>query len=97
MLAGGALADAQKAWAYFELVESQDAAIRVAIVAAGGYRPPTTESYSTLWTPMTAREFILYTRGQALHWEICPAVNWRPQRSLGFPGPGPLDVRPQPC
>jgi hypothetical protein len=96
-LSGKALREAQDAWNFFELVESADAATRVRIAQAGGYTPPNIENRQALWYPLnTTSDLLKYRRGQMLHWETCPAVNWNSQRNLGFPA-APYDVRPQLC
>lgn len=97
-LSGAALRDAQDAWNFFELVESTDAATRVRIAQAGGFNPPPIDAGRvSLWYPLnTIKDLMRYQRGQMLHWENCPAINWTSQRYLGFP-PAPYDVLPQLC
>jgi len=98
-MSGKALAETQKAWAFFEMVEAADAATRVKTGIAGSYRPPNIESQNSIWYPLnTTSNLLMYTKGQVLHWEVCPSVNWTSQRNLGFPtGSQPFDIRPKPC
>ena len=98
-LSGGALRDAQDAWNFFELVESTDAATRVRIAQAGPYTPPPIDAgRKPLWFPLnTIRDFARYQRGQMLHWENCPAIDWTSQRYLGFPPAPDYNILPQLC
>jgi len=78
-----ALADATKAWNYFEQVETHDAQQRQVL-------------QPKWWVFGTIAELELYKKGQTLHWEICPCVSWGSQRYLGYVGAGG-DVRPRLC
>lgn len=82
-LSGGALADTQRAWNFYEQVEAYDAQQR--------------QTTAPQWFPLSSTsEWTLYRRGQVLHASICPSLNWRSQRFLGLVAPG-SNILPQPC
>jgi hypothetical protein len=77
--------DAAKAWAFFEMVESYDAQIRVQ------YAGTDWSSNKIPWYQFkNSSENVLYRRGQILHTELCPKYDWISQRILGVPSTGPL-------
>jgi hypothetical protein len=90
------LVSARQAWNIFERVESYDAAVRVRLAPTGW-----TPSSNPVQTPCTWYRFtsneerIKYTRGKALHDELCPNYSWIPQRNIGVTPP-PVNVYPQP-
>ena len=92
---------AQNAWNFFEFVESGDAAIRVALSNRGGYQAPALSAFPqspVVWTPIpSSGALTLYKQGQSLHSQVCPNVNWRPQRSLGIPKVPLTNVYPASC
>jgi hypothetical protein len=91
---------AQTAWNFFETVESADAATRVFWSARGGWVPPAPSAFPTapsLWYPIVGQGALtLYRRGQSLHQQACPDVNWTSQRALGIPKTPVTNVYPGP-
>lgn len=92
---------AQQAWAFFELVESTDAATRVRLSNQGGWTPPPPSAFpqtQTLWYPInTEGNRTLYHQGLLLHQQACPSTNWTPQRTLGIPTTPLTNVYPGSC
>ena len=92
---------AQRAWNFFELVESTDAATRVRLSKAGGWKPPATSAFSQLpqtWYPLVGEGALtLYKQGQLLHIQICGAYDWTSQRYLGVPKVALTNVYPAQC
>lgn len=92
---------AQQAWAFFELVESTDAATRVRLSNQGGWEPPYASAFPqtpNLWYPInTEGNRTLYHQGLLLHQQACPSTNWTPQRTLGIPTTPLTNVYPGPC
>ncbi len=93
------LRDAARAWAFFEQVEAYDAAVRVKYAAAGGFvpsdRPVVTQA--PWYTFKSEGERVVYKRGQSLHRELCPDINWTSQRNMGIPTIPITDVYPNAC
>jgi hypothetical protein len=89
------------AWAFFETVESADAATRVAYSLQGGRTPPAPSAFPqnpAYWYPIGSEgKRILYLQGQALHQQVCSSYNWQSQRSLGIPTTPLTNVYPAPC
>ena len=87
--------DSQKAWNYFELVESADAQTRVSLGIQGNYAFPSRSTptktlpppaVDSLWYPLTSSgDRTLYRLGLSLHQQVCPSVNWNAQRSMPIP------------
>ena len=89
--------DSQKAWNFFELVESYDAQVRIKLGdLSGTYTFPSRSTptkivpppppVNSLWYPLaSSSDLTLYRNGQQLHAQACPAVNWQSQRSLPLP------------
>jgi len=88
--------DAQNAWNFFELVESHDAQVRIMIGKLNGTYTFPSRSTATKIAPPPAVPKIWYTfagagdltkyrEGLALHQQVCPNINWTPQRNLPLP------------
>ena len=88
--------DAQNAWNFFELVESNDAQIRITLGNLNGtYTFPSRSvngkllpppAVTSLWYQLTSSgDLTKYRKGQQLHAEVCPSINWQSQRSLPLP------------
>jgi hypothetical protein len=87
---------AQTAWNFFELVETNDSKIRIMIGDMSGSFTFPSRSTATkivppppvpqLWYPFAgAGELTMYREGQLLHQQACPTINWIPQRALPLP------------
>ena len=87
---------AQKAWNFFELVESFDAQIRITLGNMNGaYKFPSRSTatkivppppVASLWYPLSSSgDLTMYKNGQLLHRQVCPGINWQSQRSLPLP------------
>jgi hypothetical protein len=93
------LREAARAWAFFEQVEAYDAAIRVKYSALGGFVPSSKPvvTQSPWYIFKNEGERVVYKRGQSLHRELCPGINWTPQRNLGIPNTSVSNVYPTEC
>jgi hypothetical protein len=98
-MSAGELTAARRAWNFFELVETADAATRVRLSSiAGGWVPPSGLQPASIWYPLSAPgDFMLYRKGQQLHRRICPNYNWTSQRNLPIPTSYLTDVGPALC
>jgi hypothetical protein len=81
------LTETEKAWNFFERVESHDAAVRVKL----------SQGLTGRWYHFQSEsERLMYKTGQRLHMIACPSLVWKSQRDLPFNTPI-TDVRPQLC
>ncbi len=76
---------AKHQWETFENIESQDAETRLRLSGTGWQPPPQTSQSGQIWYVFQSNaELIAYRNGQNLHAQLCPSVNWRPQRTYGI-------------
>ena len=90
---------AQRAWNFFEQVESSDAATRVRL-GGSGWTPPKRGAFpedASIWFPIGSdSNRMLYLEGQRLHQQVCPGLNWVSQRSFGISTTPVTNVLPNP-
>jgi hypothetical protein len=78
--------DAANAWVFFEQVEANDAAVRIALsgattIGVQGLTDP------NLWYRLeTQGTYQKYKYGQYLHGYVCPQISWKSQRDQDIPG-----------
>ena len=90
----GLMRSASDAWAYFETVESTDAATRVRL-SGTGWDSATNPSP---WIPLVSESNMTrYNRGQNLHVQVCPSYNWTSQRTYGISSDPVINVYPPLC
>ena len=90
---------AARAWNFFEQVEAFDAAVSVKYSNMGGYTAPSVQvtDPNPWYMFKDESERILYRRGRALHHQLCPGIDWKPQRELGIPKTPLVNVGPFTC
>ncbi len=76
------LTAATRAWAFFEQVETYDAAVRVNTRA---WPSPGHTTDRSIWYPInTQSKLQMYKQGQDLHRFLCPTYSWKSQRDYGL-------------
>lgn len=95
---GADLREARLAWAFFEQVESQDAATRVRLSGTGWTPPSGPIQDPSIWFHFSHQsDYLRYERGRYLHIQLCPGYDWTPQRRLGISALPITDVLPAIC
>jgi len=88
--------NAQNAWNFFERVESYDSQVRIMIGKLNGkYTFPSRSTPTKIAPPPAvpklwymfegAGDLTKYREGLALHQQVCPYIDWTPQRNLPLP------------
>lgn len=91
------LRSARQAWDTYERVQAVDAATRVRLSGSGWVAPSWRNQTLTIWYVFqSVEERLQFRRGQQLHQQICPELNWNAQRNFGISEAPVTNVYPQP-